>query len=99
MDFKQTGKRRDRSSDFNRSFKVLSPDCREAGLEEGSAPEELESRRLKRRSNARKEPTLTQEINASGDDDMTQLHLRSGVQVLMRSKPKTCLSRTLFKMP
>ena len=56
MDFKQTGNRKDRSSDFNRSFKVSSPDYRKAGLEEIIAPEELESRRLKRRSNARKEP-------------------------------------------
>ena len=53
-DFKQIGKRKDRSSDLNRSFKVLSPDYHETGLEEGSAPENLESRRPKRRSNARK---------------------------------------------
>ena len=68
-DFKQTGKRKDRSSDFNRSLKVSSPEYHEAGLEEGSAPEELESRRPKRRSNARKESTLNQEINASMEDD------------------------------
>ena len=53
-DFKQIGKRKDRSSDLNRSFKVSSPDYREAGLEEASAPDHLKSRRPKRRSNARK---------------------------------------------
>ena len=68
-DFKQTGKRKDRSSALNHSLKVSSPDHREAGLEETSAPEELDLRRAKRRSSARKEHTRTQEMDTSENDD------------------------------
>ena len=38
-------------------------------MEEGSALKDLESSQPKRRLNARKEPTLTHEINASGNDN------------------------------
>ena len=98
-DFKQIGKRKDRSSDLNRSFKVSIPDYHETGLEEGSALKDLESRRPKRRLNARKEPTLTHEINASRNDDSNSTPPAFRRASANAVKAKDLSERPHFKIP
>ena len=67
MQFKQTGKRKDRSNNQERVSQRTLPARHGAGLEEASAPEDLESRQAKRRSSTR--TNHDEERKGSGEDD------------------------------
>ena len=67
MQFKKTGKRKDRSNNQEKVSQRTLPARRGAGLEEASAPEDLESRQAKRRSSTR--TNFDEERKGSGEDD------------------------------
>lgn len=62
--FKQTGKRKQRQSE-----RASSPEYREAGLDETSAPEEMDSRRTKRQSRMQTGSSIGREAHASEDEN------------------------------
>ena len=67
MQFKQTGKRKDRSNNQEQVFQRTIPARHGAGLEEASVPEDFESRQAKQRSSTR--TNLDEERKGSDDDD------------------------------
>ena len=71
MQFKQTGKRKDRSNNQEQAFQRTPSARHGAGLEEASAPEGLESRQAKRRSSTRTNFDEERKGSDGDDDDAT----------------------------
>ena len=71
MQFKQTGKRKDRSNNQEQVVQRTSSARHGAGLEEASAPEDLESRQAKRRSSTRTNFDEERKDIDDDDDDAT----------------------------
>ena len=97
MQFKQTGKRKDRSNNQEQAFQRTPSARHGAGLEEASAPEDLESRQAKRRSSTQTNFDEERKGSDGDDDDATpQAFWRASANAVEGS---TDLSEpTTFKM-
>ena len=79
MEFKQTGKRKDRSNGHEQVLQRTIPARHGAGLEEASAPENAELRQAKRRSSTR---VNLDEERKGNDDDTPQAFWRASANTV-----------------